>query len=840
MVNPLLDKEFLRQLDLYKHRTTYAKIVLLSFDEQPIEEIQGKITSGSVNVDGASALRRTCSLTMVTDKFNEYDVHWAVKNKFILYVGLENHINTKYPNIIWFKQGVYVISSISYSITTSAYTINISGKDKMCLLNGEMGGSITASTDFGQIDEYEEDKDFDLTRVTTSYPIVDIIKNMVHAYGNELLENIIINDVDNYGLELLEFRTSSEDQYLYYLRQKLTESVTNIKFSGSIKYWYLDNGTPKQIRLDKITEEQLYKPNSLTNEAPDSSLLDIYPSEVIAAGPPREGKSGWRSEIINGETVWYYNDQLTDWKRAEDGYVYNDLPKDYYVYNVMKVENGDTAGYRKTDLTYPGELIGNVNESIVTVLDKIKNTFSDFEYFYDIDGHFVFQKKATYINESWNNIVVSEDQIYAENSSYYSQAGYSFEEGVLLSQINISPNIGDIKNDFSIWGQRALTGDAQLPIHLRYVVDFKPYIYKTLRITKDDIPNKYRDKIDKLTQESVLYYTDEADFDIIANDKSCKKKVLCDWRELIYRMALDYFKYEYMLKDFYILIAANHEKFGRLYSTGKTGYEYYYTDMQGFWRQLYNPDEPEIVTDTGLLTETQFNNLMGSKFVYTKTGTYFNRVLDIDKYDSKTSYYIFDYDYDNYNHNVTKENEYIEYINCWNLDCESHPEKLNFWFDFMDATGFQGKYSVSAIGNRPKAVNDTNITAIYYEDVPTTLFIDGEDWADLQENLQDYDDMVGYTFIQITPSLEKYFTISAQGKSAWDELNNLLYTNTQATETVTLTAIPIYYLEPNKRIFIKDNNIGVNGEYIVSKITVPLAYNGTTSITATKVSDRIY
>ena len=30
------------------------------------------------------------------------------------------------------------------------------------------------------------------------------------------------------------------------------------------------------------------------------------------------------------------------------------------------------------------------------VLDKIKNMFSDFEYFYDVDGRFIFQKKKTY------------------------------------------------------------------------------------------------------------------------------------------------------------------------------------------------------------------------------------------------------------------------------------------------------------------------------------------------------------------------------------------------------------------------------------------------------------
>jgi hypothetical protein len=88
--------------------------------------------------------------------------------------------------------------------------------------------------------------------------------------------------------------------------------------------------------------------------------------------------------------------------------------------------------------------------------------------------------------------------------------------------------------------------------------------------------------------------------------------------------------------------------------------------------------------------------------------------------------------------------------------------------------------------------------------------------------------------------MEGYFSISAQGKSAQDELDNLLYQHTYAAETVTLTAVPIYHLQPNTRIFVKDDNTGINGEFIISKITVPLQYNGTTSITTTRAVERIY
>ena len=52
--------------------------------------------------------------------------------------------------------------------------------------------------------------------------------------------------------------------------------------------------------------------------------------------------------------------------------------------------------------------------------------------------------------------------------------------------------------------------------------------------------------------------------------------------------------------------------------------------------------------------------------------------------------------------------------------------------------------------------------------------------------------------------------------------------------------IPIYYLEPNTRIHLYDEDTGLDGDYIASKITLPLAYNGTMTITATKAAENLY
>ena len=84
------------------------------------------------------------------------------------------------------------------------------------------------------------------------------------------------------------------------------------------------------------------------------------------------------------------------------------------------------------------------------------------------------------------------------------------------------------------------------------------------------------------------------------------------------------------------------------------------------------------------------------------------------------------------------------------------------------------------------------------------------------------------------------FSISSQGKSAKDRLDELIYQHGYCIESASITAIPIYYLEPNTRVYVHDEKTGVDGEYIVSKITLPLTYNGTMSLTATKAAETYF
>ena len=280
--NPLLDKDFLTLLDTKRERETYARIIALSFAEEPLEQIEGRITQGSINVDGSSAVRRTCSLSMVAQDLDITDFYWGLKSKFKLEIGLRNTLKDticdyktgetwgdRYPqDIIWFPQGVYVISTFNTSQNTTNYTVNISGKDKMCFLNGDFGGSLFASIDFG-VEEYY-DKENNITTYK-KIPIKTIIREMVHTYASEPYHNIIINDLDEIAVELLEYRG---DKPLYLLYDINAGIFKNFTVNGSM---VCKDSAGNEYKLDNTGSNKLtYDPRTNLNHETNIAPTEIY------------------------------------------------------------------------------------------------------------------------------------------------------------------------------------------------------------------------------------------------------------------------------------------------------------------------------------------------------------------------------------------------------------------------------------------------------------------------------------------------------------------------------------------------------------------------------------
>ena len=242
--NYLLDKDFLRQLDEYPHKEKYAKLISLDYNENQLEEIQGKITSGSINIDGTSAVRRTCNLSLVTQEVNINNFYWNLNTKFKLYIGLKNDINPIYPEIIWFPMGIYLIVNFNESLNSNSHVISITGKDKMCLLNGDIGGTINSlSWDFGT-EEYIDRTTGVVTK--TKRLIKNIIRDAVQEYAKEPYGRIQVNDLDEAAVELMEYRGKEP---LYMFIDTEAEVCTQVTLNGKQKIYYSTSGeldiTPK-------------------------------------------------------------------------------------------------------------------------------------------------------------------------------------------------------------------------------------------------------------------------------------------------------------------------------------------------------------------------------------------------------------------------------------------------------------------------------------------------------------------------------------------------------------------------------------------------------------------
>lgn len=464
----LKDSVFLKKLDLENLKRYYVKIIVLAMDETPIQEIEGKISSGSINIDGNSSMRRTCNLTFLVEETEDNDLMnidnlLSINKKIKIEIGIENIIDSRYDNIIWFKQGIFVINQPSISHNSQGIVVSLTCKDKMCLLNGECGGGLPASVIF---DSYNQiNKDGSITSIKNR--IYDIIQTLVIFYGGEDINKVFINDVP---LEIKQIVRWTGSQELFY--NTLTDMYT--------------------LNADSVTEDGIWK-------------------------------------------TFKYNEDI---------------------------------GYAYTDFVYPGELVNSIGENVCSILDKIKNVLGNFEYFYDVDGNFVFQEIKNYLNNSYsaignfrlndknrtelNNLVILDNDNYYVDFRGESKSIYSFnEENGLISSYNNTPSYVNIKNDFHIWGKNS-DGYA---IHYHLAIKEKPGIYAPHKIVFLKNNNgEYNGKLRLATNEEL----DLGNYiSYIAND----------WRAEIYLQGLEKIKlgqrpdiYEQELLDLFDAIYNFQEK----------------------------------------------------------------------------------------------------------------------------------------------------------------------------------------------------------------------------------------------------------------------------------------
>ena len=548
-MNPLLDSNFLVKLNNDKNRTIYARIISLNQYEHPIEQLEGVVTAGSITIDGQSAVRRICSLTLSAKNLNINNVYWGLTTKVKIEIGLQNNIDKKYDDIIWFKQGVFTLTDFKTTQTVNNYTINLTGKDKMCLLNGDVSGNLPApvrfdsytdaneqgyiikETDNGSYNNFIDDKaaeailagfqgrygsDYQFIRgakkiLSLSYkpkensvgspiirfsqtdepvelmslasmssdstynidlgdkdaygfivdncnegdeftwvieqkiPIAIIIQEMLHQFGQERYSNIIIRDIDPYALEMLD---STFDSNYYLLHD------------GNIYCGFISQD-------DLVTNYVLY--NKTNDDGSNTILIDENGeiSNIVFRNYVDEDDISL-IEILQGSTL---EDKIVDITTVIKKNEYNTQ------YTLQPIKKDNVAGYGMTLLVYPDELIGQPGDSITSILDKIVDMMGDYEYFYDLNGQFIFQAKPAYIKTAWNKTVYFTDDNYIDASELVNKVAYTFDDSLLTTQYQNTPNMNNIKNDYIIWGEKRNLSGSTIKFHGRYAIDNIPLEY---------------------------------------------------------------------------------------------------------------------------------------------------------------------------------------------------------------------------------------------------------------------------------------------------------------------------------------------------------------------------
>lgn len=663
----LKDNDFLKEFNEVHLKEQYVKIIVLTFDEKPIQQIQGLVTGGSISLDGSSGMRRTCNLNMIVNQNNMSLTNTqnllSINKKIEVLIGFVNNTEKylDYP-MIWFPQGVYVIISPNITNGLNGMNISLTLHDKMALLNGQCGGTLPASVIFSQVEDIGENGEVVINKPT----IFQIILELVNHFGGQQLGKIIINDVD-------------------------TRIKAVMKWTGSTPLYI-------QSTINNDTGQKIYT----------VSTTELDKSKV-------------------------------------------------YTY-------GQDVGFTLTDFTYPGDLIGNAGDTVVTILDQIKNTLGNYEYFYDINGNFIFQEIKNYLNNTYSTRLLNELTLNDYLVDYTTgKSVYTFENSNIVQSYSNTPQYQQIKNDFMVWGKRKTVNDLEIPIRYHLAIDTKP-----------SFGNEY----------TIFYYTDPEDGILKA-----KKPLMFNSKQ-----------------DFPEIGEAN-----QYYSFSEGAIFSWDPDLEEYIQTSY---EKTNTTTEDYRTELYFSGIesepfgLASNYYFTELKNQWPKIYDLQEHKFKE-------------------------------EVISSPDNIDFFLDILDGDISIAKYGVQNIGRRTTTIVDDSINCIFEPEVEDIVFIENENDKANMKKLKQECDQRKQNYVQVDSGIYNMLVNGGVLRSAYEEIRRELYRYTQYNEQISLTTLPIYNLEPNTRITVRDVQSDIYGDYMIKSLSIPLDINGTMNISATRTLERI-
>ena len=442
-------------------------------------------------------------------------------------------------------------------------------------------------------------------------------------------------------------------------------------------------------------------------------------------------------------------------------------------------EYGEDIGYIYADFTCPTELIGNAGDNVCTILDKIKNMLGNYEYFYDTEGNFHWQEIKNYLNttKATVDLETMDKNDYLIDASK-GKVAYEFNNSNLITSFSNSPQFNKIKNDFVIWGIRKNANGNDVPIRYHLAIDSKPAIGNIYDVLF------YEDPDDGLTKAKMpILYSSYAE--IVKTPGAAGVYYKDTSTNIIYYWDGDLQQYVEVDSDTTQFVKVQTTDWrSELYLQGVqaeplgTDSNYYYTELINEWPKLYNLQKDFYINNKG---ETIY------------TGGFYDEVL-------KT------------------------------------PSDIDYYLDFIDSSAAISQFSVQNIGRRSYVSNSNDINCVFEPSIPDFIIIElGQD--DTDEKRAECE-AKGQNYIQVTTGIFNLLAIGGSSNSAYNEVKMLLHEYTSYNESITIQSIPIYHLEPNTRIGVRDIESDIYGDYMISSISIPLDISSTMSISATRALER--
>jgi hypothetical protein len=172
-------------------------------------------------------------------------------------------------------------------------------------------------------------------------------------------------------------------------------------------------------------------------------------------------------------------------------------------------------------------------------------------------------------------------------------------------------------------------------------------------------------------------------------------------------------------------------------------------------------------------------------------------------------------------------------------DIVNKPNELQYFIDYLEPVDKLYGVTVDDVNPKIYSYQEDKINKLYLNTIPNFIVLDQSMDNNYKAIVAEKCDSEGQPYSIIENEVYSHFAIGTTGYAAQETARELLYQYTGYNETISIQCIPIYYLDVNRRITVRDIKSNIKGDYVINAITIPLTPDNVMSITATRALDRI-